>query len=76
MAYCKYLDVLTPQEGTEFDDLHGPGTIAPLAGVYRCEACARSIVAHNAQPLPPEHHHRHEDGEPILWRLAVRSHFG
>lgn len=74
MAYCKYVDRLTVETGSEFDDIHPAGTTAPLSGIYRCETCGTSIVSHNGHALPAEGHHRHPDARPILWRLIVRSH--
>ena len=74
MAYYKYERFLALQDGIEFDDLHAPGTVAPLSGVYGCDTCKTSIVAIHSQPLPGAEHHLHPDREPIWWRLIVRSH--
>ena len=74
LAYCKHVDQLTIQTGSEFDDLHAAGTRAPLSGIYGCEDCGISVVSHNGHDLPGRDHHRHADDTPILWRLIVRSH--
>ncbi len=63
------------QTGDEFDALHGPGTVAPLSGLYLCEGCRRSVVTRKGEPLPAVTHHRHEDDRSVRWRLLVRSHW-
>lgn len=75
MAYCKHIDQLVVQTGGEFDNVRDAGTIAPLSGVYRCEGCGRSVVAHNGALLPPADHHSHDDPSPVAWRLVVRSYW-
>ncbi len=74
MAFYKYRQFLERRDGVEFDDRHPAGTVAPLSGVYVCDACGTSVTALNGRTLPGPVHHRHEDDAPIAWRLAVCSH--
>jgi hypothetical protein len=76
MAYYKYGQFLTRQEGPEFDLLHHPGQPTPFSGVYRCEGCGLSVTSVNPHPLPPQNHHQHPNSlTPIRWRLVVKSHY-
>ena len=75
------LPTLQPSDGTDrykfsrmFDALFIPGTLAPHAGIYRCECCGREIAWDLKRPLPGQGHH--EDISPnfdIYWRLTVRA---
>lgn len=75
LAFAKNVGRITIQLGSEFDEMHAAGTVAPLSGVYLCEGCRCSVVARNGEALPAAFHHRHEDAKPIAWRLLVRSHW-
>lgn len=75
MAFYKHIELLTLESGQAFDELHDPGDIVPLSGVYACPVCRRSIVARRAELFPVGEMHTHEDGRPVLWRLVVRSHW-
>lgn len=75
MAYFKYQNVLTQQDGNEFDILHAPGGQTPHSGIYRCEVCGGSAVSTLGNPLPPQGHHPHTNNAPIRWRLIVKTHF-
>jgi hypothetical protein len=75
MAYYKYLQLLSNQQGAEFDTLHHPAQVTPFSGIYRCEGCGLSITSVNSHPLPPQNHHQHSLQQgTIRWRLAVKSH--
>lgn len=75
MAYYKYKRFLEPREDVAFDDIHAVGDVAPLSGLYRCEACGTSTVRYSGEPLPgPEKHPAHDQDAPILWRLIVMAH--
>ena len=54
-----------------FDQLHHPGTPAPRSGIYQCVTCGHEIVSTQGHPMPPQNHHQHPAGGPILWRLIV-----
>lgn len=50
-----------------------PGTKAPRAGIYRCKECPVEIGIAEGHTLPPTDDHRHQSGDPIRWRLIVRT---
>ena len=50
-----------------------PGADAPRAGIYRCRKCGVEIGIAEGHTLPPTDDHHHKDGDPILWRLIVRT---
>lgn len=50
-----------------------PGTKAPRAGIYRCKDCDVEIGIAHGHTLPPTDDHSHESGQPIRWRLIVRT---
>ena len=61
------------QNGSDiFDGIHHPGQPAPRSGVYRCEGCAKEEASNEGQPLPPQNHHQHSQGQgSVRWRLIV-----
>jgi hypothetical protein len=68
----KYAEFLTAAPSADnFDVLHSPGIKTPYSGVYRCIACGEAITSVQDHPLPPQNHHQHPDGKPILWQLVV-----
>jgi hypothetical protein len=72
MAWYKDLKYLSEWDSEQFDKLHEPGSRGSYSGIYRCEACGKEIVHTKANPLPPQNHHEHDQGEGrILWRLIV-----
>jgi hypothetical protein len=76
MAYYKYGQYLSQEQGQEFDALHGPGQVTPVSGIYRCEGCGLSITSVFQHRFPPQNHHQHPNAlVPIRWRLVVKSHF-
>jgi len=76
MAYYKYPQFLSQQNGSEYDNIYEPGTATPISGIYRCEGCGQSVTSVKPHPLPPQNHHQHTAAQGrIRWRLAVKSHF-
>lgn len=53
-----------------------PGATAPRAGIYRCKECPVEIGIADEHALPPTDHHTHKSGDPIRWRLIVRTRKG
>jgi hypothetical protein len=76
MAYYKYGQYLSLEQGAEFDALHPPSFPTPYSGIYRCEGCGLSVTSVNQHPLPPQNHHQHTNPRaPIQWRLVVKSYY-
>lgn len=74
MALYKYPNYFQQSTHTNFDTLRDPGTDAPDAGIYRCEACGHEIGIAKGHKLPPQNHHMHPAGKgPIRWRLIVAA---
>jgi hypothetical protein len=72
MAIYKYAEYLTKSEEAVYDNVCKPGTVAPLSGIYRCMGCHREVASNQIQPLPPQNHHQHTEGQgDIRWRLIV-----
>lgn len=72
MALYKNKDVLDLSDHAAFDVIHTPGTQPPHSGIYRCLACGDEIAANKGNPLPPQNHHQHAQGQgPIRWQLIV-----
>ena len=72
MASYKYAQNLVKSESAEFDAIHGPGDKVPHSGIYRCMGCQREVASNEGQPLPPQNHHQHGQGQgSIRWRLIV-----
>ncbi|HVY19512.1 MAG TPA: hypothetical protein VHA70_05475 [Bauldia sp.] len=72
MATYKHKNILNQSDSDAFDNLHKPGTTAPLSGIYRCHGCGREVASNQDQPLPPQNHHQHKPAQgEIRWRLAV-----
>jgi len=68
----KHARYLKATDDAAFDTLSEPGSVARWSGIYRCEACGRSVTAIRGLPLPAQTHHRHESYEGrIRWRLIV-----
>jgi hypothetical protein len=76
MAFYKYANFLSQEQGPEFDTVHSPGFVTPYSGIYRCTGCGLSITSVHMHPLPPQNHHQHQNHlTPIRWQLVVKSHF-
>ncbi|MBN9556740.1 MAG: hypothetical protein J0I26_04350 [Alphaproteobacteria bacterium] len=76
MAYYKYANFLSQQQGTEFDVIHPPATATPFSGIYRCTGCGLSVTSVYEHHLPPQNHHQHANYlVPIRWQLTVKSHY-
>lgn len=74
MALYQYSKYLTPTQHANFDALRDPGTDAPDAGIYKCEACGHEIGIAKGHKLPPQNHHQHSSGAGnVRWRLIVAS---
>lgn len=71
MAQYKYGEYLNKSDHTEYDSEYTPGTIAANSGIYRCKNCGDEIAANKGNPLPPQNHHQHSNGNPIRWKLLV-----
>jgi hypothetical protein len=76
MAWYKYAQYLTKDEGAEFDTISHPNTDTPYSGIYRCEGCGLSATFIKGKNIPPQNHHQHNQSQgAIRWRLIVRSHW-
>ena len=74
LAQYKYLFYLASSPNPRFDHNSAGGVSAPHAGIYRCQACGREVVADKGEKLPGQDHHKHQDArDPIRWRLAVAA---
>ena len=74
MARFKYAYLLAASTSSSFDHTSPSGAAAPHAGIYRCQACGREVVADKGVPLPSDGHHEHAASMgPIRWRLAVAT---
>jgi hypothetical protein len=73
MAVYKHAGyVAQNQTDKAFDPVYGPGTHAPLAGIYRCMGCHREIGIAEGHVLPPQGHHSHTPAQgAIRWQLIV-----
>lgn len=76
MAFYKYGNYLTQEQGPEFDTVHTPNTVTPYSGIYRCEGCGRSATFVMGNNIPPQNHHQHTAAQgAVRWRLIVKSHW-
>lgn len=57
----------------DFDIIHTPGTPAPYAGIYRCNACRHEIAIADGHVLPPQNHGQHPQSLPIRWQLVAAA---
>jgi hypothetical protein len=72
MALYKHGTDLTQSTDKAFDQLNGPGTAAPWAGIYKCTSCGDEIAIAGGHILPPQNHRQHDPTKgPIQWRLTV-----
>lgn len=72
MAGYKYPQYLVQSNDANYDKIHGPGSVTPYSGVYRCEGCGREIAANEHTPMPPQNHHQHAQAQgAIRWRMIV-----
>lgn len=72
MASYKEARFLQQSTSDEFDVDRRPGTAAPFSGIYRCMGCGREVASNEDQPLPPQNHHQHAQGQGVIrWRLIV-----
>jgi len=71
MALYKNGNHLVQSSDAAFDEEHRPGTVVSNSGIYRCKNCGDEIAANKGNPLPPQNHHQHPGGTPILWNLLV-----
>jgi hypothetical protein len=67
----KYSSFLAQSNHLDFDKTLHPGAETPHSGVYRCVTCGKEATSILGRPLPPQNHHQHPGGGPILWQLAV-----
>ena len=74
MAFYKYPQYFTQQNGDAFDKLHPPGVSTPFSGLYKCEVCGHEADSTKGHPLPPEHHSRNAPHQRTKWRLIAASH--
>jgi hypothetical protein len=76
MAFYKYPQFLTQEQGAEFDSVHYPNNPVPMSGIYRCEGCGLSATFVKDKNIPPQNHHQHSLGQGLVrWRLVVKSHW-
>jgi hypothetical protein len=74
MATFKYSHYLMNRPEPKFDPAHAPGTVAPDAGIYKCQGCGIEVVSDAGDPLPPASHHQHSLAQGgIAWRLIVAT---
>lgn len=74
MAVYKNPEFIQQSTDAAFDKLHGPGVMAPDAGIYRCVTCGHEIGIAKAHVLPAQGHAQHSAARgPIQWRLIVRA---
>lgn len=71
MAKYKYGNRLTQEDSVAYDHDWKPGSVPPNSGIYRCKNCGDEIAANKGNPLPPQNHHQHPGGQPIVWQLLV-----
>jgi hypothetical protein len=72
MALYKYPEYVRKTNDTDFDIEYRPGEPTPHSGIYRC-ICGREDVSERGNPLPSQNHEQHPQGQPIRWKLNVRS---
>jgi hypothetical protein len=73
-AIYKYPQILQQSADAAFDQVTGVGKPTPYSGIYRCTGCGLSIAANRGNPMPPQNHHQHSQGQgPISWQLIVMS---
>lgn len=74
MALYKYSNHLQQNQHGNFDALRDPGSQAPDAGIYMCNACGHEIGIAKNHILPPQNHHMHDANQgPIRWKLLVAT---
>jgi hypothetical protein len=72
VALYKYETYIQANTDAIFDETRGPGIAAPRSGIYLCMGCGREVASNEHQPLPPQNHHQHAQGQgAISWRLIV-----
>jgi len=68
----KYSRYIHTSHDAAFDQLYAAGTIAPISGIYRCEACGKQEIGIRDFSLPAQSHHPHSYLQgPIRWRLVA-----
>ena len=72
MASYSYDEFLKKSCVAAYDELHSAGSVAPYAGIYRCDGCGHEVAAPVGCSLPNTDHHRHTNEQgAIRWRLIV-----
>lgn len=71
MALCRDGEYLKESKHEEFHTDHKPGEINANSGIYRCINCGDEVASNKGYPFPPQNHHQHKTGQPIVWRLLV-----
>ena len=71
MALYKYGNYLSQSQHAAFDAQHPPGTVMVDSGIFRCVNCGDEIAANKGNPLPPQNHHQHRNGQPIRWQMIA-----
>jgi hypothetical protein len=62
-----------------FDQTYHPGMLAPVSGIYRCEACGYEADSTKGKPLPPSQtcpQHAPDwkcNHGRVLWRLVAAA---
>lgn len=72
MATFKHPEMLTRDDGADFDVEFSPAAAVPHSGIYRCMGCGLEVAANRGDPFPPQNHLQHGLlSGPIRWRLIV-----
>jgi hypothetical protein len=72
MATYKYAECLEQNPSEAFDAICRPGSTAPHSGIYRCVGCGVEVASNQMQPLPPRHHHQHNQQQgAIRWQTQI-----
>ena len=60
-------------KSVEWNTLYSQGSVAPVAGIYRCQGCGHEFATGEGIPFPQAHQHQSDNARKIQWRLIIKA---